>query len=94
MAINRRSFYRESLLSKVNIDALSVRLNDDFVEIEDYREKNRRVWISLDHVEAVAVDSGKLFNWRYPEGSYDDLKKTLMNRYLREPSVHYSALHS
>lgn len=73
--------YRESVLSADQIEALCQQLEEDFVEVEDYRSEDCRVWVNLDHVEAVAIDHGKLCTWRFPDGTHGHLRETLLKRF-------------
>jgi hypothetical protein len=75
------SSYREEVLGSQNIDELSERLTEDYAEVEEYRSEDCRVWVALDHVEAIAVDKGKLCRWRFKNGTHYELREALMRRF-------------
>jgi hypothetical protein len=82
MTIKMASRYREEQLKVSDIASLSETLQEDFTEVVDYRDDDRRVWVSLDHVEAIAIEHGKIFTWRFANATHDDLRNVLMRRFL------------
>jgi len=76
------SYYKEQKLNAAQIDALAQTLEEDCAEVTQYRSEDRRVWVNLDHVEAIAIDEGKVCTWKMPNGTHADLRNVLMRRFL------------
>jgi len=76
------SYYKEQKLNAAEVDELAQTLEEDCAEVTQYRSPGRRVWVNLDHVEAIAVEKGKICTWKMPNGTHVDLRNILMRRFL------------
>lgn len=56
-------------------------LEEDYVEVEQYRTAERRVWVHLDRVEAVAIDKGIGHQWICPPGHRHEISQALFKRF-------------